>query len=116
MTRSRVEAESIIQALTGGTLPDDGDTVVFDRIARWKFGSPGSSATLDFVAHPVGFYIVSSISSYEPFGFRFFVDPTTVYQSVNVSYNDGGGVEAYTFDVSTPTLHTISRYHYHIRI
>jgi hypothetical protein len=108
--KSRVDAELIIQALAGGRIPEHGETIIFDADAiGWKFGTPSASATLEFFIYTVGWYIVETLASQEPFGYAFIIDPTDAYLSVNVAYNDGGGAVSYDYDISDVEFHTLKQ-------
>lgn len=110
MMISRTEAEHILRALVGGSFPDEGETILFSRDAGFQFGTPTGSATLDFHLYTLGWFIVASLdSAAKPFGYRFIVDTTTVYQSISVSYNAGAGVVSYTADITGFALHTLKQ-------
>jgi hypothetical protein len=97
---SRAEAESILRALTGGMPPDDGDIVVFSRNYGFRFEAPSSGGLLDFFILSPGWYIAEDPLTADawPFGYRWILCPPTVYNSIVVSYDAGGGTVNYTYD------------------
>ena len=101
-----VLAERIIEALAQGGQPDHGDTIVFNREFGWIFGSLVGISPDSFILAPE-WYVTEPIASSKPYGFRFYVDPGSDFLSIVVTYDPGTGEETYTYDLSSPEIHTL---------
>lgn len=106
----RIFAEGLLTALTGGGEPSAGDTVEFDPVEGWIFKTP-SVGSPDFYILSPGFYIAADplTASAKPYGYRWILCPPTVYHSIKVQYDLGGGAVQYTYDYAAIELHNLKQ-------
>jgi len=106
---TRVAAEAMLRALTGGAYPGNANTIIWDDSIGWTFGLATGSGN-DFLLYHVGWYLAETIATALAFGFRWNVDPGATQLSFQVTYDAGSGEVTYAYDLAvaeTPELHTL---------